>query len=191
MCIRNAVCKSARDVCTFFFQVKMTELCRHTNAAYLRIWMYVYVTMRLVGWILLSFLYTIHFYKETKIMLRYLWASGQPPQNSHFFVQSGITRWNKNSLLCEMWSPTPKAESYFITISSEQWPGGCLLQWLCTQHRLIALEDCHKAGSTVCTNFSSFPAQSTQAEGMWCLENQLELLDPPPGTGIWLQQLPA
>lgn len=38
------------------------------------------------------------------------------------------------------------------TISSEQWPGGCLLQWLCIQCCLIAMEDLPKAGSTVCTS---------------------------------------
>ena len=50
-------------------------------------------------------------------------------------------------------------------------------QWLCIQCHLTALEDLPKAWRTICIDFSSFPAQSAQAEGTWCLENQLELQD--------------
>lgn len=49
----------------------MTESCKHTNAAYLCVWMSAYVTVHLLGLILLAFPYTVHFYKETKVaMLR-------------------------------------------------------------------------------------------------------------------------
>lgn len=42
--------------CPYFFpQVKMTESCKHTNAAYLCVWMSAYVTVHLLGLILLVF----------------------------------------------------------------------------------------------------------------------------------------
>lgn len=82
--------------------------------------------------------------------------SGQPPQNAGFLGHFGIIQ---------------------NTISSEQWPGCCLL--LCIQCCLIAMEDLSKAGSTVCLS-------STEYTGWWQLVSwePVRAPWPPPCPGV-------